>query len=363
MTNEPNDMIDVELPRLSDRALTDDDQFLFTIGHHSDLSLLILGESGVGKSHLAKLIHEGSPRAKGPFVVADCGAMTESLFESELFGHRRGAFTGAVQSSEGLVARAEGGTLFLDEIGNLPLTCQAKILRLLEERKYRPVGESSERTANVRVIAATNLDVEAALAQGTMRSDLFYRLTPARPIRVRPLRERPASLRELAGLLVAARCRREDHLEPLDDQVLDWTAAQPWPGNVRQLKGVVEVALELARVRWMAEGEACTKRVLLQDFLRASGIPPVRPVEGVRASQAAPVPVRVVEAAGRPMPGEARHRAWVVEILESVKHNQSRAAAIAGVSRRTMINWIERYDLPRPRATNDEAPASRRRLA
>jgi two-component system response regulator AtoC len=353
---------EVEVPRVSDRALTDDDQFLFTIGHHSDLSLLILGESGVGKSHLAKLIHDGSPRTKGPFVVADCGAMTESLFESELFGHRRGAFTGAVQASEGLVARAEGGTLFLDEIGNLPLTCQAKILRLLEERRYRPVGESNERVANVRVIAATNLNVEEALAQGTMRSDLYYRLTPARAIRVRPLRERPASLRELAGLLVTARCRRGEHVEPLDEQVLDWTAAQAWPGNVRQLKGVVEVALELARVRWMAEGEGGAKRVLLQDFLRASGIPPVRPVEAPRALVASPV--RVGEAAaGRPVPGEARHRAWVVEILESVKHNQSRAAAIAGVSRRTMINWIERYDLPRPRATNDEAPASRRRLA
>jgi transcriptional regulator with PAS, ATPase and Fis domain len=359
MGNHNREITSVEHAGLaaSERALTDDDQFLFTIGHHSDLSLLILGESGVGKSHLARLVHDGSPRTKGPFVVADCGTMTEALFESELFGHRRGAFTGAVQSAEGLVARAEGGTLFLDEIGNLPLTCQAKLLRLLEERRYRPVGESAERHANVRVLAATNLDVEAAVAQGTLRSDLYFRLTPARPVRVRPLRERRAALRELVEQLVAARSRRDERVQQLDEQVLGWVTSQPWPGNVRQLKGVVEVALELARVRWMAEGSGAAKRLLLQDFLRAAGVPAVRPIESMQ-----PPPI-ITEPSTRPAPGDARHRAWVVGILEGVNYNQSRAAALAGVSRRTMINWIERYALPRPRATNEFAPASRRRLA
>jgi two-component system response regulator HydG len=352
-TNSVREGGELQIGGASNRALTDDDAFLFTIGHRSDLPLLILGESGVGKSHLARLVHEGSARTKGPFVVADCGAMSEALFESELFGHRRGAFTGAVQSAEGLVARAEGGTLFLDEVGNLPLSCQTKILRLLEERRYRAVGEAQERHANVRVIAATNIDVDEAVAQGRLRSDLYFRLSPARPVRVRPLRERPAAVREIAQKLVAARSRPEERVEPLGAPVLDWLSAQPWPGNVRQLKGAAEVALELARVRWVHEGDAAAKHVRLDDFLRASGAPSVGGIEAPRAA------VSAAEPSGRPAPGDPRHRAWVVEILERVNHNQSRAATLAGVSRRTMINWIERYALPRPRVVSEDSPRRR----
>ncbi len=337
----------------SEGALTDDDQLLFTLGYHTDFSLLILGETGVGKTHLARRIHDGSARARGPFVVADCGAMTESLFEAELFGHRKGAFTGAVQSADGLVARAEGGTLLLDEIGNLPAPCQAKILRLIETRCYRPVGEATERVANVRVLAATNLDVDSAVAEGKMRSDLYYRLTSVRPVRVRALRERPAALRDLAVALLTARIRPDEDVCPLSLRVLDWICTQPWPGNVRQLKGIVEVALELARVRWAAEPSA-PNELMPQDFLRAAGAPPPAREHPHLVSSEAPD--------RRLSPGEAGHRAWVVSILESVNYNQSRASEIAGVSRRTMINWIERYNLPRPRAV-DEAPRSRRRAS
>lgn len=328
---------------ISERALTDDDHFLFTLGHHSDLPLLILGESGVGKSHLANLIHEGSARRRGPFVVADCGAMTESLFEAELFGHRRGAFTGAVQSADGLVARAAGGTLFLDEIGNLPLSSQAKILRLLEAKRYRPVGDATERVADVRVLAATNIDVEAAMAGGTFRSDLYYRLAAVRPVRVRSLRERPHALRDLAAELTLARVRPGEVLAPVSAEILDWVEQQPWPGNVRQLKGTIEVAVELARVRWAAGGDSSPRVLTLPDFLRATGALP-------KSAERRGDPLAVTTSASAPPTvGDERHRDWVVELLAASEQNQSRAARLARVSRRTIVNWIERYDLPRPR--------------
>jgi transcriptional regulator with GAF, ATPase, and Fis domain len=327
----------------SDRDLTDDDDLLFTLGEQSDLPLLILGESGVGKSHLAKLVHDRSLRRRRPFIVADCGAMAESLFEAELFGHRRGAFTGAIQSADGLVARASGGTLFLDEIGNLPLSSQAKILRLIDAGRYRPVGDSTERVADVRVLAATNTDVERAVKCGTFRNDLYYRLAAARPMRVRPLRERPRALRELALGLACACVRPGERFEPLSSEVLDWIARQPWPGNVRQLKGRIEVAVELARVRWRAAGDSLPKALTLPDFLRAAGgvtsivVPCCDPLEASG------------DVSSPPIVGSEMHREWVVALLASTHQNQSQAAQMARVSRRTIVNWIERYDLPRPR--------------
>ena len=334
---------------LGKTALTDDDQLLFTLGHFTDFPLLILGETGVGKTHLAKRIHEDSRRSAGPFVVADCGAMTESLFEAELFGHRKGAFTGAVQSNDGLVSLAEGGTLFLDEVGNLPLVSQAKLLRLLEAKTYRAVGDSRERTANVRVIAATNLAPIEAVRAGRMREDLYYRLAIVEPIRIRALRERSGAVSELAVEFLRARSALADTHAALTDEATAWLALQLWPGNVRQLKGALDVAFELARVRWMGEPNGGCHAVQLQDLIRAVGLRSIDDDEAAPA-ESGPVAVFVLEGdESRPAPNDPMHRDWVIAIMERAGRNQSRAALLAGVSRRTVVNWIEKYGLPRPR--------------
>ncbi len=335
--------------------LTDDDQLLFTLGHHTDHSLLILGETGVGKTRLAKLIHDGSRRRHAPFVVVDCGAMTESLFEAELFGHRKGAFTGAVQTNGGLVARADSGTLFLDEVGNLPAVSQAKLLRLIEARSFRAVGDSTERTADVRFIAATNVDVMAAVRSGRLREDLYYRLTVAEPVRIRPLRERRAAIRELSESFVSLLAAGASVTGSLSADAVEWLEQQPWPGNVRQLKGVVEVAFELARVRWLGAPQSERVIVQIQDLVRVLGErgtssesvadSPAEADTAPLSDETAPRDPRLA----RPSPHDPAHRAWVVALFEQAGRNQSRAATMAGVSRRTMINWVERYGLPRPR--------------
>lgn len=343
--------------------LTDDDQLLFTLGHHTDHSLLILGETGVGKTRLAKLIHDGSRRRHAPFVVVDCGAIAESLFEAELFGHRKGAFTGAVHTNGGLVARADSGTLFLDEVGNLPAAAQAKLLRLIEARSFRAVGESAERSADVRFIAATNIDVVAAVRSGRLREDLYYRLTVAEPVRIRPLRERPSAIRELADSFVSHLAAGANVKGALGDRAFEWLEAQSWPGNVRQLKGVVEVAFELARVRWLGSPQSERVVIQVQDLVRVLGDRAsspsefLTPVADTSSSSDRVSGVDRSETVPRPSPHDPTHRDWVVSVIERAGRNQSRAAILAGVSRRTMINWIERYGLPRPRV---DYPSQRR---
>jgi two-component system response regulator AtoC len=204
----------------------------------TDITATLVGETGSGKDVIAHVLHEQGPRASGPFVVFDCGAVAANLAESELLGHERGAFTGAVSSHAGAFERANGGTLFLDEIGELPLDLQPRLLRALESRKVRRVGGKTERRIDVRVIAASNRDLRAEVAAGNFREDLFFRLAVA-VVPVPPLRERLDDLPELVqGLL-------RDLGRP-DLQVTDAThaalRAHPWPGNVRELKNVLACA-------------------------------------------------------------------------------------------------------------------------
>jgi two-component system response regulator PilR (NtrC family) len=210
-------------------------------------SVLITGESGTGKELVARAIHERGGRKDAPFVVVNCGALPEALMESELFGHERGAFTGAHQRSEGLVRRAGGGTLFLDEIGELPLPLQVKLLRLLQEWTVRPVGGSEEIAVDVRVVAATNQDLEERVAAGAFRQDLFYRLNVIR-LRLPSLRERPEDI----GLLAEHFLRKHGALAGrsrlrFGEEARRWLLAQPYDGNVRELENVVERAVTLAR--------------------------------------------------------------------------------------------------------------------
>jgi two-component system response regulator AtoC len=210
-------------------------------------TVLITGESGVGKEVVARAIHDRGQRAQRPFVAVNCGAIPESLIESELFGHVRGAFTGAHADSPGMFREADGGTLFLDEIGELPLATQVALLRVLQEQEIRPVGDSKPKSVDVRIIAATARDLEAMVAAGRFRADLFYRLNVLR-IHIPPLRERVEDIGALAQELLEALCERVGRrVAPLDGEVLELLRAYPWPGNVRELENALERALILAR--------------------------------------------------------------------------------------------------------------------
>jgi len=212
-------------------------------------TVLVTGESGVGKEVVARAVHGLSDRASAPYVAVNCGAIAESLIESELFGHAKGAFTGADAESRGMFREADGGTLFLDEIGELPPAVQVKLLRALQEEEVRPVGAAKSFPVDVRIIAATARDLEQMVAAGEFRSDLFYRLNVFR-IHVPPLRERPEDVPVLADQLLAAHSRRIGKpADPLDRDVLDALSAHAWPGNVRELENALERALILTRSR------------------------------------------------------------------------------------------------------------------
>jgi transcriptional regulator with PAS, ATPase and Fis domain len=208
----------------------------------ADSSVLITGETGVGKERLARWLHDASPRASGRFVAVNCGAVAETLLDSELFGHVRGAFTGAQQDRRGLFEDADGGTLFLDEIGDVPALMQVKLLRVLEEREIRRVGDTKTRSINVRVIAATHRDLKQEVAQRRFREDLYYRLHVI-DLHIPPLRERPEDLRRLAQAFLArtaTRLRRPSltYAPAAWDRLLQYG----WPGNIRELAHAIEHA-------------------------------------------------------------------------------------------------------------------------
>jgi two-component system, NtrC family, response regulator AlgB len=211
----------------------------------TDASVLILGESGTGKGVMAKAIHAWSHRARGNFVTVNCPSLSAELLESELFGHSKGAFTGAVESTQGRVAQADGGTLFLDEIGDFPLALQPKLLRFVQDREYERVGDPATRRADVRILAATNRDLDAMVADGSFRQDLLYRLNVI-TLRLPALRERPddvVTLAERALLGFAANYRRP--ARGFTPGAASAIRAYPWPGNIRELRNVIERAVIL----------------------------------------------------------------------------------------------------------------------
>ena len=235
----------------------------------SEASVLILGESGTGKELVARAIHERSARAAGPFVAVSCAALPEQLLEAELFGHARGAFTGAHRERPGRVERADGGTLFLDEVGELTPLAQGKLLRFLEERSYERVGEDRSRQASVRVLAATNVLLEERVAAGAFREDLYYRLDVVR-VDLPPLGERLEDLPLLVEHFLARLGRAEVSLSA---DALAALLARPWPGNVRELRNAVEAAL----VELGAESELAARHFSPRG---AGGAPPSEPVGG-----------------------------------------------------------------------------------
>jgi DNA-binding NtrC family response regulator len=301
------------------------------------IPILVVGETGVGKDVLASRIHALSPRASRAFVTVNCAALPEQLLESELFGYERGAFTGAVQRKLGILEAADGGTVFLDELGELPLNVQAKLLRAIDQREVLRLGALKPRRIDVRFVAATNRDLELEVKRGTFREDLFYRLS-AVVIAVPPLRERVPEIAPLARIFAASTARelRLPREPAIGASAMDLLERYPWPGNVRELRNVIERAVLLA--------SDC--REIGAEHLPAEKMGRVLPAhESPRLLRAAPV------AAASPSgpalaPGE---RARVVSALEQCDGNQTHAAKLLGMSRRTLISRMEAYGLPRPR--------------
>jgi Nif-specific regulatory protein len=225
----------------------------------TDSSVLILGESGVGKEIFAEQIHLRSPRGKRPFIRVNCAALPEGLLESELFGHVKGAFTNAIANRRGRFELADGGTIFLDEIGDLPLSLQAKLLRVIQEKTFEKVGADVSITVNVRILAATNKDIEAQVEKGEFRRDLYYRLNVL-PIYIPPLRQRPEDIPELARFFLEKFMREtKKSFDGFSSEALETLLTYSWPGNIRELENSIERACVISKSRWIQREDLLLK--------------------------------------------------------------------------------------------------------
>ncbi|MDR3138650.1 MAG: sigma 54-interacting transcriptional regulator [Treponema sp.] len=225
----------------------------------TDSSVLILGESGVGKEIFAEQIHLRSPRSQAPFIRVNCAALPDGLLESELFGHVKGAFTNAIASRQGRFEMADQGTIFLDEIGDLPLSLQAKLLRVIQQKTFEKVGSDITLSVNVRILAATNKDIEALVDRGAFRSDLYYRLNVL-PLYIPPLRQRPEDIPELAVFFLKRYMRdTKKHFEGFSDKAMEAMLAYSWPGNVRELENCIERACVIGKDKWIREEDLFIK--------------------------------------------------------------------------------------------------------
>jgi two-component system, NtrC family, response regulator HydG len=298
----------------------------------SDATVLINGESGTGKELVARALQAASPRKEQPFITLNCAAISETLIDSELFGHERGAFTGAVTAHRGLFEAADGGTLFLDELGELPGETQAKLLRALQEGEIRAVGSTKAKKVNVRVIAATNVDLEKAIKAGEFREDLYYRINTFRIV-VPPLRDRLDDVPVLAQHLLSRFCKRtERKLAGFTDECLHTMMSYTWPGNVRQLGNAVEYAATLATGERVEAGE-------LPNFVIAKRA--AAPVVGATETGASGVAY-----------SEARARTidefdirYLTDLMTAAKGNISEASRRSGIDRANLRRMLTRLDL------------------
>jgi len=295
----------------------------------SDASVLIRGESGTGKEVLARAIHLASPRAKGPFIAINCGAIPEQLLESELFGHVKGAFTGAGNTRAGLFQAANGGTLFLDEIGDMPLALQVKLLRVLQERMVRPLGATRAEAVDVRLLSATHRDLDAAMAQGQFREDLYYRLDVV-SLTLPRLEERREDIPPLAAhfvQLVAGKYGKP--ISGFAPDALEALATAAWPGNVRQLYNVVEQCCALTS----------TPLIPLTLVQRALRVPTMEALSYIEAKQ-------------------RFERNYLVQLLKLTEGNVADAARIAERNRTEFYRLLQKHDLTPAMFRGDGEPGA-----
>jgi transcriptional regulator with PAS, ATPase and Fis domain len=296
----------------------------------SSLPVLLLGETGVGKDVLAAFVHSASSRRKAAFVRVNCAALSESLLESELFGHVRGSFTGATDAKEGLIEAAHGGTLFLDELGELSLSTQARLLHVLERSEVTRLGSTKPRSIDVRFVAATNRNLVEEVKRGAFRKDLFYRVNTL-VIDVPPLRERPGDILPMAERF-AREARTRSNLPELDSPIAQdsgqMLVQHSWPGNVRELRNVMQRAVVLA-----GGGQIRPQHLSLTDEFAEESVTVVKDRDGLSAAAE----------------GDEDELDRVAKVLAECGGNQTRAAEVLGISRRTMVNRMRELALPRPR--------------
>ena len=292
----------------------------------SDATVFVQGESGTGKELVARMLHDLSPRKDGPFVVVHCAALAETLLESELFGHERGAFTGAVKRKLGRFELADGGTLFLDEIGEISPSIQTKLLRVLQEKEFQRVGGEETCRVDVRLISATNRDLKAEVAKGRFREDLFYRLHVV-PLVLPPLRERPEDIPLLARYFIARHAAKVNpRVKGLSDEALRTLHRHAWPGNVRELENAIEQALVFAEHDELTEED-------LPAFLRAPGAGSVNP-------GALPIPH-----GDRPLPDilEDIERQLIAQAYEKAGKVKTETARLLGIKTSALYYKLEKY--------------------
>ncbi|WP_020410122.1 sigma-54 interaction domain-containing protein [Hahella ganghwensis] len=283
----------------------------------TEANIFIEGESGSGKELAAHTLHLASPRADKPFIAINCGALSPELIDSELFGHRKGAFTGAHRDHRGVFEQAAEGTLFLDEVTEMPLDHQVKLLRVLETGEFRPVGDSSTKLADVRVIAATNRNPLQAIADDVFREDLYFRLAHF-PLKIPPLRHREDDIVGLANHFLAYRNAQEEQHKSLSPEALELIRRHPWPGNVRELKHAIERAYILADDR------------LLPEHLS---------LEAATDANASDIPFGV--------PLEEIEKTAILKTLEQTDGNKTECAQLLGISVKTLYNKLEKYQQPK----------------
>jgi two-component system response regulator AtoC len=356
---------------------------LITRAAATEIGVLILGETGAGKEAMAETVHQRSPRASGPFLLLNCAALSETLLESELFGHEKGAFTGAHNAKAGLLESTAGGTVFLDEIGELSLGTQAKLLRVLEERSVMRVGATKPRRIDVRFVTATNRDLTREVRAGRFRGDLYYRISGL-VVRIPPLRERPTEIEPLARYFLKEFSGQMGQAPPeLSPPAIEALLSHDWPGNVRELKNVMERAVLLASSGAITRDHVLPEPTLFSDAAGAGGLLGGGPDELDESTQVITRPrefsvkpassrrrsLRASDGRGRSSEGplsapagslppstrgardgssDDEKRERLIGALEACGGNQTRAAEMLGISRRTLINRLDRWKLPRP---------------
>jgi len=287
----------------------------------TDSTVLIRGESGTGKDLIAKAIHHHSPRCGGPFVTINCAALPESLLESELFGHKKGSFTGAIKDKDGLFKVADGGTFFLDEVGNTSMAIQVKLLRVLEEKKIIPVGDTQPIDVDVRLIAATNSDLEADVKSGRFRADLFYRLNVI-PIMIPPLRERREDISLLVRYFIDRYCEKICiPTKEISPEAMELLVGYHWPGNVRELENTIERAVLLNRSEALEVSDLPEKLACPESIAAVSDAEPANPTL------------------------ESIEKAYIHYVMTQTGGRKTKAARILGIDTSTLYRKLDRYKM------------------